>query len=133
MRFLPFEARITDDAKDQEIDQKLAAEAPGILAWAVRGCIDWQAQHHLNPPAVIDAATKAYRSEMDYFTDFLEAMDEMVGKDEWKRAEWHEEYVEYARKNGMPKLNARAFHKQMVEHGYTETVYSGQNRWKSPS
>jgi putative DNA primase/helicase len=133
MRFIPFEARITDDAKDKEIDQKLAAEAPGILAWAVRGCLDWQAQAHLNPPAVIEEATKAYRSEMDYFTDFLEAMDEMVGKDEWLRSEWHEQYVEYARKNGLPKLNAKAFRKQMFEHGYTETAYAGHKRWKSPS
>ncbi len=44
MKFIPFEARITDDMKDRDIDIKLASEAPGVLAWAVRGCVAWQAR-----------------------------------------------------------------------------------------
>ncbi len=72
---------------------------------------------------IVKAATAVYRAEMDTFTDFLEAMDEMIGKDESKRAQWYEEYVEFAKKAGLPKLNTRQFHKAMVEHGYTETVW----------
>ena len=98
-----------------------------------QGCLDWRAQRHLNPPAVIEEATQAYRSEMDSFADFLEAMDDRLDRHELLRSEWHEEYGEFARKNGLPKLSLKQFRKAMVDHGYTETTYAGHKRWKDPS
>lgn len=50
--------------KDLELTQKLVAEYPAILAWMIRGCLEWQ-QHGLNPPASVRAATEEYFSEED--------------------------------------------------------------------
>ena len=46
-------------------------EAPGILAWAVQGCLTWQKQGLGMPPSV-KAATAAYREESDHVGEFLE-------------------------------------------------------------
>lgn len=52
---------------DKTLSEKLRQEGPGILAWLVRGCLQWQHQG-LNPPAAILAATAEYRqSEDDLF------------------------------------------------------------------
>ena len=42
LKFIPFTVTIPDAEIDREMGAKLRAEAPGILAWAVRGCLEWQ-------------------------------------------------------------------------------------------
>lgn len=81
LRLIPFKARFYDndnaDAplsgpfKDKMLMIKLKAELPGILAWAVRGCMDWQ-KNGLLPPDSIKDATNEYRREMDIIGTFLE-------------------------------------------------------------
>ena len=40
------------------------AEASGILAWAIQGCLDWQ-RDGLQPPETIMTATAEYFNEQD--------------------------------------------------------------------
>ena len=54
------------------LGEKLLDEAPGILAWAVRGCLQWQ-KSGMTTPAKVMEATAGYRAEMDYFADYLDA------------------------------------------------------------
>ena len=42
IKLVPFVVTIPEEAKDKVLPEKLKAEVPGILAWAVRGCLDWQ-------------------------------------------------------------------------------------------
>lgn len=44
---------------------------PAILAWAVRGCLEWQ-RDGLGVPAAVEAATEEYRANMDPLAGFLE-------------------------------------------------------------
>ena len=57
---------------DLKLQQALEAEASGILAWLVRGCIEWQRQG-LNPPAIVKEMTLSYRREEDLIQDFIDA------------------------------------------------------------
>jgi putative DNA primase/helicase len=50
----------------------LRCELAGILAWAVRGCLEWQ-RVGLNPPLQVINATAAYRRDNDVLGDFLES------------------------------------------------------------
>jgi putative DNA primase/helicase len=65
MNLVPFEQTITEDEMDGTLDQKLKAEAPGILAWAVRGCMEWQ-RIGLAPPEAVRHATATYQEESDF-------------------------------------------------------------------
>jgi putative DNA primase/helicase len=57
---------------DKAIREDLKAEAPGILAWLVRGCVEYQ-ELGLKPPKVVTEATAQYRrNEEDDFSSFLE-------------------------------------------------------------
>lgn len=59
----------TEDEPDFE--EKLAAEAPGILRWMVEGCIEWQRVGLAEPEAVRRATTR-YKSGEDKFAQLIE-------------------------------------------------------------
>lgn len=54
-----------------DLDQQILKEAPGILAWLVRGCLLYQ-KHGLNPPRDVTEATELYRRNEDLLADFVD-------------------------------------------------------------
>ena len=64
VRMIAFPHEFTNAEADQTLSATLRAEAPGILAWIVRGCLKWQ-REGLNAPDSIRSATQAYREECD--------------------------------------------------------------------
>jgi P4 family phage/plasmid primase-like protien len=71
IRLVPFTVQIPPQERDKSLDAQLLEELPGILAWAVRGCLEWQRLDDLKPPDVVTAATEGYRDEMDEVGRFL--------------------------------------------------------------
>jgi putative DNA primase/helicase len=71
VKLIPFNVTITEEEKDPQLYEKLVAELPGILNWAIQGCLDWQ-QEGLNPPEAVLQATQAYKKEQDALNQFLE-------------------------------------------------------------
>ncbi|MFA5387183.1 MAG: phage/plasmid primase, P4 family [Candidatus Paceibacterota bacterium] len=57
---------------DLDLEKKLEAEHSGILAWLIRGCLEWQAEG-LKPPEWVLDATAEYRAEEDLIGDFIAA------------------------------------------------------------
>lgn len=70
-RLLPFERTIAESDRDPKLAEKLNAEIPGILAWAVRGCVAWQ-RDGLKPSSKVLGATADYRSESDRLGPFID-------------------------------------------------------------
>jgi putative DNA primase/helicase len=87
LKLVPFAQTLQAEDVDPSLPDKLAAELPGILAWAVRGCLEWQ-EKGLGSPAVIKEATEDYRNEGDTISRFIEAececeeTPELVGSSE---------------------------------------------------
>jgi putative DNA primase/helicase len=71
LRLVPFEQSFDGDECDKDLPDKLAAEAEGILAWMVRGCLEWQ-RDGLAPPEEVEKATGDYRESQDVVGSFLE-------------------------------------------------------------
>lgn len=63
VRYLPFEVSFLG-REDKTLGAKLAKELPGILVWAVRGCLEWQ-QRGLDEPEAVKAHTAAAREDAD--------------------------------------------------------------------
>jgi putative DNA primase/helicase len=70
IKLIPFTVTIADGQKDPKLTDKLKAERAGILAWAVRGCLDWQ-RDGLAEPDEVRAATDRYREEQDIVRQFI--------------------------------------------------------------
>lgn len=67
MRLLPFTREFPIN---HDLEGELRAEAPGILNWAVRGCLEWQTQG-LGTAETIEQATKSYREDSDPLIAFV--------------------------------------------------------------
>lgn len=57
--------------QDKALPDKLRTEAPGILAWMVRGCLEWH-RSGLKIPDSIRIATAKYRSDSDTIGRFVD-------------------------------------------------------------
>lgn len=110
---IPFTVTIPAEERDPDLDSKLQAEGPGILAWAVRGCIDWQKQR-LAPPKAIIRASEAYHADMDVLASFFKArciFGPLEGSEVWTAtADLRDTLKEWARGEGvdekeLPKPN----------------------------
>jgi P4 family phage/plasmid primase-like protien len=82
---------------DKGLPKQLEGELPGILAWMVRGCVEWRADG-LGTCEAIAAATREYRNEENIIAQFAAARVEYdrhasVQAGEVYRAyrAWHEE------------------------------------------
>lgn len=64
MVLMPFGQKFEGSAKDPRLPEKLKAEAPGIMAWAVQGAVKWHADG-LAIPSNVEAASRDYMAEHD--------------------------------------------------------------------
>lgn len=70
VRLVPWNVTIPEKERDERLLEKLREEWPGILAWAVAGCLDWQ-RGGMQTPDEVKLATENYRAEQDVLREFL--------------------------------------------------------------
>ena len=70
LRLVPFNARVQDSQRDDNLPDKLWAEREGILAWLIQGCQTWLAEG-LGSATAIEAATDGYFADEDRVGRFL--------------------------------------------------------------
>jgi putative DNA primase/helicase len=112
---VPFTVTIPKDERDDRLTQYLQAEWPGILQWAIDGCLAWQ-KHGLSPPEVVRAATADYLEGEDAISAWIDECCERSGFEpteqlfsSWKA--WTDRSGEYAgsRKRFREQLESRGF------------------------
>ena len=69
VRLVPFN-RNFDPHQEPTLEATLISEAPGILAWAIRGAVAWHDHGLANPPACVMSATADYQTESDALADW---------------------------------------------------------------
>lgn len=116
IRLIPFTVRIDDRDADKSMPHRLLAERPGILAWCVRGCLDWQGRGLETPEAVVEA-TADYRREQDVLGAFLE--EHTIGSESCrvKAGDLYGRYRAWAEANGEIALTQTAFGIAITERG----------------
>ena len=65
---------------NRDLPDQLQAEYPGILQWAISGCLGWHKASLVKPKAVADE-TDHYFSEQDVFQQWLDECTEPAGPD----------------------------------------------------
>jgi putative DNA primase/helicase len=114
---IPFDVTIPEAERDPELLEKLKKEWPGILQWAVGGCLEWQ-RDGLKPPAAVIDATAEYLAEQDSFTQWRDECCAVgaalfgVGDDLWRS--W-QSWAERAKERSGTR---KGFAEAMKAHGY---------------
>jgi putative DNA primase/helicase len=118
IRLVPFKVTIPEGEQDKSLPQKLRRELPGILAWAVRGCLKWR-KEGLGQPDEVLAATQAYREEMDVLGGFLK--DRCVERADLREAAaaLYSAYKSWCETNGEKPLTQQRFGVALADRGFT--------------
>ncbi|WP_417477882.1 DNA primase family protein [Maricaulis sp.] len=73
VKMIPFNVTIPAEERDSKLPEKLRAEYPGILAWAVQGAMRWHDERRLPSCNAVEVATLQYRQDSDRLADFWTA------------------------------------------------------------
>jgi len=128
IRLVPFTVTIGDAEKDADLPGKLAAEYPGILTWAVRGCMDWQ-RNGLNEPAAVMRATASYREDMDPLASWFADRCIVQRGIRTEHKLLHDDFVAYCENAGDEPVGARTFSDKLSERGH-DVVRSNGKRYR---
>jgi putative DNA primase/helicase len=117
VRLIPFTRQFSGAERDNQLPDKLKTEAPGILAWAVRGCLAWQ-KKRLGTPQVVANATDEYREESDHLAQFIdECCAVAVGSSVSSATLWTR-HLRWAEDNEETPLSRQAFADRMKKNGF---------------
>lgn len=115
LRLIPFDQSF-EGREDHDLPAKLTAELPGILAWAVRGCTDWQHQG-VGQAGAVTRATTEYRTEEDTLGAFL--ADRCAFSGETAATDLRTAYEDWCRELGERPLSGVALGKRLARRGIT--------------
>lgn len=132
IRLIPFEVYIPPEERDKHLSEKLCAELPGILAWAVRGCLDWQ-REGLSEPEEVTEATTAYRREQDQIGRFLEErcyVDKGHSSVRVKSRDLYGAYKAWCDEMGEHEKTQNAFGRYLTTQGFPVEPGTDNVKWR---
>jgi putative DNA primase/helicase len=105
---------------DLQLEAKLKEEWPEILAWMIRGCLDWQ-RSGLQRPACVVNATADYFADQDVMAQWLDAACEVERGNQRLSAtstELYRSWCAYAKAAGIKAESTKAFGQQLQRRGF---------------
>jgi len=128
---IPFNVKFAKKDRDNKLTEKLKQELPGVLNWAIAGCIKWQ-KEGLKTPDAIQSAISEYKSEMDTVQQWIDDCWETnsATDSEIKSTELYRSYINWADQNGeYYKLTQNKLGRKLIERGVKTKRRSNGNHY----
>jgi putative DNA primase/helicase len=130
VRVIPLTVKIPETERDPNLPTKLRGEWPGILAWAVRGCLKWQ-KGGLGMPDAVEDATKGWQKEMDALKRFVLEHLEIAPMSKIGASQLHNLYSNWCVQQGEQSLTVQEFKAKLQEAlDVTHTRTKGRSWWR---
>ena len=128
---VPFTHTIPDKKRDRFLGGKLAEELPGILNWALEGCLAWLKDGDLRIPKVVINATLEYRSEMDLLEEWIDLCCEVGHQRHASARDLFNAYVDWCdRNNERWPLSKQGFGRKLSGKGFESCKSKGQRSFR---
>lgn len=112
IRLIPFEVTFAPSQRDKKLQAKLRAELPGILNWAIKGCLAWQKSGLAQPKLVTDAV-KSYREEMDLLSAWMNDCCVVGAQHAWQSRQAYQNYKMWAEGGGYKPMSEGMFSRDL--------------------
>jgi putative DNA primase/helicase len=126
---LPFKIRIPKEKQDKKLDQKLTNELPGILAWAVRGCLMWQEKKALQLSPNVSQALLEYGAKADIIKSFIRDSCRRWRQAHSPFSDLYDEFKTWCGRNRIHTPSKKAFSQALERKGFERgTIRIGENQ-----
>ena len=130
VKIIEWRQKFTGRRKDTGLSAKLRAEAAGILAWAVRGAVEWY-RSGLGEPRSVTDTVESHRAEADKLLEFYPGA---IVNDEngWiERADLYSAYKEWCEREGhsRPWQNTTLY-QELANRGVEQSKRKGVRGFK---
>lgn len=121
LHLIPFTLSFVDNPtkpnerpRNPSLPEDLKSEAPRILGWLVRGCLEWQ-KEGLNPPQTVLTATEDYRADEDLIGNFFSDCCVVEKNAEVPAGKLYEAYQKWCTEMGHKPMSGTKFGKDMKD------------------
>lgn len=128
LMLIPFNVQIPESEVDSSLPERLRGELPGILNWAIEGCLAWQ-REGLKPPQSVKDALAEYRREMDILGDFISACCVISDGAVIESTALYNRYRKWCGMVGHLAVSQMRFGLSLGERGFVKEK-SGTVKWK---
>ena len=132
IKLIPFNLSFIDNPekpyqrkRDPFLPEKLQKESSGILAWMVKGCLEWQ-QVGLMTPDVVKLATQGYQEGEDIIGHFINDTCFLGGDKKMKANDFYEAYKKWCEENGHKSMSGTKFGEKISERFQWEKTRTGK-------
>ena len=126
IHLVPFAVTIPESDRDPDLADKLRVELPGILAWAVCGCLEWQ-RVGLAPPAEVQNAVEDYKAAEDVFGEWLQDCCDLGAQYRASASELLNSFVGFS---NWRAISTQRFGKMLRDGGFAKVKSHGAIFWE---
>ena len=112
IKAIPFNRTFTAEEQDKNLGGKLLEELPGILNWAIQGCLDWQLTD-LSTPQIVEEQVAEYRSAMDSISQFIREECEQGQDHSYPASKFYQAYRDWCSGAGRKPQSTTAFKRSL--------------------
>jgi len=121
LNLVPFTVTIPRGERDASLFDKLKNEWPGILQWAVEGCLEWQ-HRGLAPPSAVRAATDAYLQAEDAIANWIGECCKQIGYGGTESSKLYADWCRWSKAAGEDPGSQKRFSQALEERGYAKDL-----------
>jgi putative DNA primase/helicase len=116
IRVIEFPITIPPEQQDKGLADRLMSELPGILQWAMHGCLEWR-KIGLDPPASVLQSTQKYRDDNNSVGQWIESACSLDPKVRTSMKDLHDSYISWCDSSGLEPLSVALFGKELTRLG----------------
>jgi putative DNA primase/helicase len=125
VHLIAFKAYFPEDIRDRYLENKLKTELPGILNWAIKGCLEWQELKSLNPPAEVLLKENISYSYLDKMAEFFEDCLELSEKGRIRKTTLVKLYKQWCLENNIQMIPKKQFYHIFIDNNFDEMMKDG--------
>jgi P4 family phage/plasmid primase-like protien len=116
LHMIPFTVTVANP--DIHLADKLKAEWPGILRWAIEGCVEWQRLGGLCAPSAVVEMTEEYLEAENPAAEWLEDCCDLDPNRSALPAELSRSYRNHCNENGVTAMQPKEFSQWLTDQGF---------------
>ena len=126
---IPFHRTFSADEQDKTLSSKLMSELPGILNWAIEGCLLWQSEG-LTPPLIVEDQIAEYKTSMDSIAQWVQDECKLDTNSSYPASKLYEAYRTWCFGAGRKAQSNTSFKRSLEKlEGVHQSRSSSGLRW----